>query len=158
MLTNSYLKSIAIVLVALLCMTVFVQHVQNINLKEKLNTAIEVAESAQHTVSSMQEQNQKMAKQYVKQQMEYENAQAKVSQLERDLADSSKRLHFNATCDQPVPAKSSSSSVDDERTARLTKDAERNYIRLRQQIITVTAQANGLRSYIDSLPSECIAR
>ncbi|WP_153448743.1 lysis system i-spanin subunit Rz [Vibrio algicola] len=158
MLTNGYLKSIAIVLVALLCMTVFVQHVQNTNLKEKLNTAIEVAESVQHTVSSMQEQNQKMAKQYVKQQMEYENAQAKVSQLERDLADSSKRLHVNATCRKPVPAKSSSSSVDDERAPELTRDAEQSYLRLRQQITTITAQVNGLRSYIEALPSECVAK
>lgn len=158
MLNNGYLKNIVIVLVAILCMTVFIQHSQNTVLKEKLNTAIEVAESAQHTVSSMQEQNQKMAKQYLEQQMEYENAQAKVSELERDLADSSKRLHVNATCRKPVPAKSSTAGMDDERTPELTRDAERAYIRLRQQITTITAQVNGLRSYIEALPSECVAK
>ena len=158
MVSSGYLKSVAIVLVALLCMTVFVQHTQNTMLKEKLNTAIDVAESAQHTVISMQDQNEKLAKQYVKQQKEYENAQAKVSELERDFADNSKRLYVNATCSKPVPTKSSTASVDDERAPELNRDAERSYLRLRQQITTITAQVNGLRSYIEALPSECVAK
>ncbi|MGV3000771.1 lysis system i-spanin subunit Rz [Vibrio sp. E150_018] len=158
MLSNTYIKSVSIVLVSLLVMTVFIQHVKNGELKTKLNAAVELAELAQSTVSKMQEQNAKVAKLYIKQQEDYENAQAKVSQLERDLADSSKRLHVNATCREPMSTKPSTSSVDDERTPKLTRDAERNYIRLRQQITTITAQVNGLRSYIEALPSECVAK
>lgn len=158
MVSSGYLKSVAIVLVAILCMTVFVQHTQNTMLKEKLNAAIDAAETAQHTVTKMQEQNEKMSQQYIKQQKEYENAQAKVSELERDLADNSKRLYINATCREPVPTESSTASVDDERAPELNRDAERSYIRLRQQITTITAQVNGLRSYIEALPSECVAK
>lgn len=156
--SSSYLKSIGIVLVALLVMTVFIQHSKNEALKVKLSTAEQLVVSSQTTIDDMQQQNEKMAQQYVKQQKEYEDAQAKVSELERDLADNSKRLHINATCHSPMPSKSSTARVDDERTAKLTKDAERNYIHLRQQIITITAQVNGLRSYIEALPSECVAK
>lgn len=155
---GSYLKHIGIVLVALLCMTVFIQHTKNGELKTKLASAEQTVQSTQATLSSMQEQNEKIAQQYVKQQKEYENAQSKISDLERDLLSGSKRLRVNATCHRSMPSKSSTSSVDDERTAKPTRDAERNYIRLRQQITTITAQVNGLRSYIEALPSECVAK
>ncbi|MFV0576035.1 MAG: lysis protein [Vibrio sp.] len=166
MLSNSYIRSIAIVLVALLCMTVFVQHSRNGLLKEKLNRSndsLNLAQSSmqdmQKTINEMQAQNKKMADLYVKQQKEYESAQAKIIDLERDLADGTKRLRINATCDsEPMSAKSSPTGVDDGRTAKLTRDAERNYIRLRKQIVSVTSQVNGLRSYINSLPIECVAR
>ncbi|WP_105901420.1 lysis system i-spanin subunit Rz [Vibrio gangliei] len=158
MLSNGYIKSVGIILVAILILTVFIQHEKNEQLRSKLDDALVAVTAAQGNVAKMQEQNEKMAKQYVKQQKEYEDAQAEVSQLKRDLADNSKRLRIKATCDQPVSAKSSASSLDDERTAELTRDSERTYIRLRNQITTITAQINGLRSYIEALPRECVAK
>lgn len=156
--SSSYLKSIGIVLIALLVMTVLVQHSKNEVLRVKLNTAEQLVISSQSTIDNMQEQNEKMAQQYVKQQKEYENAQSKISDLERDLLSGSKRLRINATCHSSMPSKSSTASVDDERTAKPTRDAEQNYIRLRQQITLITAQTKGLQSYIESLPKECVAR
>ena len=156
--SSSYLKSIGIVLIALLVMTVLVQHSKNEVLRVKLNTAEQLVISSQSTIDNMQEQNEKMAQQYVKQQKEYENAQSKISDLERDLLSGSKRLRINATCHSSMSSKSSTASVDDERTAKPTRDAEQNYIRLRQQITLITAQTKGLQSYIESLPKECVAR
>ena len=126
--------------------------------KEKLNTAIDVAESAQHTVISMQDQMRSWLSSMLSSKRSMRMHRLKSLSLSVILLIILKRLYVNATCSKPVPTKSSTASVDDERAPELNRDAERSYLRLRQQITTITAQVNGLRSYIEALPSECVAK
>lgn len=77
-------------------------------------------------------------------------AKEKVASLQRDVNDGKQRLQLNANCEpRPVPDHSTPASVDDERAARLTHAAERNYFTLRDQIATITQQVLGLQDYIN---------
>jgi len=60
------------------------------------------------------------------------DAKHEIQNLERDLANNTKRLSVNAICPR-LPQAESTGGVT-EQTAELSSDAERTYIRLREQI------------------------
>lgn len=153
-----YLKSVGIVLVVLLCMTVFVQHQQTEALREKLHASTELAETQAATITDMQQQNEKMAKLAVNYAKDYEDAQSESANLQLDIANDVKRVRVSANCKQPVSAKSGTESSDNAATARLTKDAERNYLHLRRQIEESRIQIVALQGYIKALPAQCVAK
>ncbi|MFS1583609.1 MAG: lysis protein [Candidatus Arsenophonus phytopathogenicus] len=80
---------------------------------------------------------------------ELTHARQTIEALRLAVARGFKRLRVNATCPKESGA-SSSASVDDGSTARLTADAEQAYYTLREQIATVTAQTLGLQGYVNT--------
>lgn len=150
-------KLIGVVLVAFLVAMFFIQKSQINQLQQKLVTAKALAEAQQRTVTQMQQQNAKIALISETKTKELNNAKAQIEQLERDVAAGNKRLLVNARC-PTVPAKPSTASVDDERAARLTANAERAYFRLRNQHELVIKQLTGLQEYVRALPAECVAQ
>lgn len=150
-------KLAGVVLVAFLVAMFFIQKSQISQLQQELVTAKALAEAQQRTVTQMQQQNTKVALISETITKELEDAKAQIEQLERDVAAGNKRLLVNASC-PTVPAKPSTASVDDERTAQLTANAERAYFRLRNQHELVIKQLTGLQEYVRALPAECVAQ
>ncbi|EOI3541211.1 lysis protein [Cronobacter turicensis] len=74
------------------------------------------------------------------------DAQKNIAQLERDVATGRKRLQLNATC--PANGAPGTSGVGDAPSPKLTRDAERDYWRLRNGIETITKQVNYLQDFI----------
>ncbi|WP_289281584.1 MULTISPECIES: lysis protein [unclassified Methylophaga] len=71
------------------------------------------------------------------------DAENEINQLRDDVAAGRKRLLINATCpagSDNVPETSSDTSMGERAAPRLTKDAERYYYTLVEQIVTMTAQ------------------
>lgn len=150
-------KLIGVVLVAFLVAMFFIQKSQINQLQQELVTAKALAEAQQRTVTQMQQQNAKVALISETKTKELNDAKAQIEQLERDVAAGNKRLLVNASC-PAVSAEPSTASVDDERTAQLTANAERNYFRLRNQHELVIKQLTGLQEYVRALPAECVAQ
>lgn len=144
-----------IVAIIVLLSVVYIQNVKNSSLVDKLEEAEQKAEGFQKSIELAQSQNRKLAIEAERLQGEYEEAQNEISQLDVDLRNESKRLRISAVC--PVPSKSSTRSVDDERYAELTEDAQRAYINHAREIGKANAIINGLRSYIRAMPSACVA-
>jgi len=150
-------KLIGVVLVAFLVVMFFIQKAKINQLQQELATAKALAESQQRTVIQMQQQNAKVALVSETKTKELKDAKAQIEQLERDVAAGNKRLLVNARC-PTVPTKPSTASVDDERTAQLTANAERAYFRLRNQHELVIKQLTGLQEYVRALSAECVAQ
>jgi prophage endopeptidase len=150
-------KLIGVVLVAFLVAMFFIQKSQINQLQQELVTAKALAEAQQRTVTQMQQQNAKVALISETKTKELNNAKAQIEHLERDVAAGNKRLLVNARC-PTVSTKPSTASVDDERTAQLTANAERAYFRLRNQHELVIKQLTGLQEYVRALPAECVAQ
>nr|WP_291832109.1 MULTISPECIES: lysis protein [Symbiopectobacterium] len=70
-----------------------------------------------------------------------------ITQLERDVATSRRRLHVKATCSN-VSANTTPSALDDATRARLTDTAQRNYFTLIRRIEIAEEQVNGLQDYV----------
>ena len=85
---------------------------------------------------------------------ELADAQAEADELRRAVAAGERKLRIQATCpasnDGSMPSTGTAAGVDDAAGTRLTDAAERDYYRLRSRIETITAQVNGLQSYIRS--------
>lgn len=76
------------------------------------------------------------------------NAKNEIDDLRLRIAAGDERLRIAATCPAPALSQSSTSSMDDATTPRLTKDAEQDYLLLRQQIIHSRKMIEGLQDYI----------
>lgn len=84
---------------------------------------------------------------------ELADAKSKIADLQRDVADGTKRLQLNATCTKSKAT--STGSVADGTGARLTQSAERDYFTLRERIETASSQIAGLQDYINDV---CLAK
>lgn len=151
------MKFIVIVGGVLLVALLMVQHSQLQSLQLKLDESKRLAESRSTTIQTMKQKNAEVALISEVKTKELNDAKAKIELLERDIAAGNKRLFINASC-PAVSSKSSTASVDDERPAKLTANAERAYFRLRNQLELVTRQLTGLQEYVKALPAECVAQ
>lgn len=77
---------------------------------------------------------------------ELKDAKNEIADLQRAVADGTKRLRLNANCGKTSAA--SSGSVVDGGRARLTDAAERDYFTLRERIETARSQIVGLQDYV----------
>ncbi len=150
-------KLIGVVLVAFLVAMFFIQRSWISSLELKLDESKKLAESHASTIETMKLSNVEVALIDETKTKELEDAKAQIEQLERDIAAGNKRLLVNANC-PAVSTKPGTASVDDERTAQLTANAERAYFRLRNQHELVIKQLTGLQEYVRALPAECVAQ
>ncbi|EKO3395719.1 lysis protein [Vibrio fluvialis] len=150
-------RLIGVVLVAFLVAMFFIQKSRISSLELKLNESTKLAESHASTIETMKRNNAEVALISETKTKELNDAKAQIERLERDVAAGNRRLLVNARC-PAVPAKPGAASMDDERTAKLTANAERAYFRLRNQHELVIKQLTGLQEYVKALPVECVAQ
>ncbi|WP_105693516.1 lysis protein [Cronobacter dublinensis] len=98
------------------------------------------------TIKDMETRQRDVASLDAKYTQELADAQSTINQLERDVATGKRRLQLNATC--TANGTTSTGSLGDASTARLTNSAQRDYFTLRERIETVTKQVNYLQDYI----------
>lgn len=101
---------------------------------------------AKDTITDMQTRQRDVAALDAKYTQELADAQSTINQLERDVATGKRRLQLNATC--TANGTTSTGSMGDASTARLTDSAQRDYFTLRERIETVTKQVSYLQDYI----------
>nr|WP_245208571.1 lysis protein [Serratia fonticola] len=80
---------------------------------------------------------------------ELNHAKSQIDDLERAVADGSRRLQLNATCKSTTAT--TTGSMADATSARLTDSAERDYFTLRERIETARSQIAGLQDYIKDI-------
>jgi prophage endopeptidase len=104
------------------------------------------ADARQETIIDMQRRQKSVAALDAKYTQELADAKATIDQLQSDVVAGRKRLQLNATC--PKQSTSSTSSLDDAASARLTDSAQRDYFTLRQRIETSGKMIAGLQQYL----------
>lgn len=141
-----WLQLSVIALVAVLAF--FANHYRNnaIAYKAQRDKATSDLKLAKDTITDMQVRQRDVAALDAKYTGELANAQATIDQLERDVTAGKRRLRLNATCGKE--GSSTSSSVGDATSPRLTVSAQRDYFTLRERINTITGQVNYLQDYI----------
>uniref|UniRef100_A0A3B0M390 Bacteriophage lysis protein n=1 Tax=Arsenophonus endosymbiont of Trialeurodes vaporariorum TaxID=235567 RepID=A0A3B0M390_9GAMM len=108
--------------------------------REKQQVAFEQLSHQMQTISALDTQHTKAL----------EHDKKLITQLERDVATSRRRLHVKATCSN-VSANPTPSGLDDATRARLDYTAQRNYFTLRRRIEIAEEQINGLQDYVRQL-------
>lgn len=117
-----------------------------LNYKEQRDKATSALTLANETISDMRVRQRDVAALDAKYTGELANAKATIDQLERDVAAGKRRLQLNATCRKD--GSSTSGSVGDATSPRLTDSAQRDYFTLRERITIITGQVNYLQDYI----------
>ncbi|WP_024556640.1 lysis protein [Franconibacter pulveris 1160] len=115
--------------------------------KQRADAAEHSLKLASDTIIDMQARQRDVAALDAKYTGELADAKAEINQLRGDVAAGRKRLQLKATCSGSTDS-TSSTSMDDGATPRLTGDAEQNYFSLRDGIATVTNQLTGLQAYV----------
>ena len=116
------------------------------NEKKRADNAEQNLKLANSTITDMQVRQSDVAALDAKYTGELRDAKATIDQLERDVASGKRRLQLNARC--TTNGATSTTSLDDGSTPRLTDSAERDYFTLRERIETATKQLTGLQDYI----------
>ncbi len=114
--------------------------------KKRAEDAEQNLKLANATITDMQVRQRDVAALDAKYTGELRDAKATIDQLERDVANGKRRLQLNASC--TTNGATSTTSMDDGSSPRLTDSAERDYFTLRERIETVTRQLTGLQAYV----------
>jgi len=93
----------------------------------------------------MQTRQRDVAALYAKYIGELANAESKLDALEQCVSSNKCELRINATWPKPS---TSTISLDDDASARLTDAAQRDYFTLKKPIVIITTQLTGLQQYI----------
>jgi len=117
-----------------------------IEYKKQRDEKTQALSLANATINDMQMRQRDVAALDAKYTKELADARENINQLERDVAAGRKRLQISARC--PANGATSTTSVDDAASPRLTDAAERDYFSLRERIETVTNQLTGLQAYV----------
>lgn len=145
----------AIIIAVIACIVVSlgwaVNHYRDnaIDYKKQRDAAVNEAELAKATITDMRTRQRDVSSLDAKYTQELADAKKTISDLRRDVDSGNKRLRLSATC---VGANNSttSSSVDDADSARLTDSAQRDYWSLRERIETSDKMILGLQEYINT--------
>ena len=113
---------------------------------DRADTAEQNLNLAKETINDMQVRQRDVAALDGKYTMQLSDAQATIDQLRADVDSGKRRLQLNATCSKSNTT--SSTSVDDAASPRLTDSAKRDYFTLRSRIETAGKQIAGLQQYI----------
>lgn len=144
-----WLQLLVVALIGVLAF--FVNHYRDnaIDYKKQRDTAVNEAALSKATITDMQTRQRDVAALDDKYTQELADAKKTISDLRRDVDSGNKRLHLSATC---VGANNSttSSSVDDADSARLTDSAQRDYWSLRERMETSNKMILGLQEYINT--------
>lgn len=116
--------------------------------KKRAEDAEQSLSLANATITDMQVRQRDVAALDAKYTGELQDAKATIDQLERDVASGKRRLQLNARC--TTNGATSTTSLDDGSTPRLTDSAERDYFTLRERIETITKQLTGLQEYVQT--------
>ena len=138
----------AIIIVAISSLGWLANHYRDnaIAYKDQRDKATEQLSLATATITDMQTRQRDVAALDAKYTGELQDAKATIDQLERDVATGKRRLQLNARC--TTNGATSTTSLDDGSTPRLTDSAERDYFTLRERIETVIKQLTGLQEYV----------
>lgn len=109
----------------------------------KVNRELKLAKD---DIADMQKRQRDVAALDAKYTKDLADAKANINQLERDVADGKRRLQLNATCGKN--GATSSPSMDDATSPRLTDAAQRDYYTLRERIETSRNMIAGMQDYI----------
>ncbi|SAF88145.1 bacteriophage lysis protein [Enterobacter ludwigii] len=116
--------------------------------KEQRDKANKDLNLAKETISDMQTRQRDVATLDAKYTQELADAKKTIIDLRRDVDSGNKRLRLSATC-MGANNSTTSSSVDDADSARLTDSAQRDYWSLRERIETSNKMILGLQEYIN---------
>lgn len=148
------LKSIGlIVLVSVLAYL----YVQNNQLETSLANSQRQAKAQSITIVGMTAQIAKNKQLDNNLQQELSSERNKIDVLDNYIERDPSRLRVT-TANCPMPNITTTASVVDATAAKSTEKLRQDYIRLRQEIVTVNTQIKGLQGYINNLPIECVTR
>ncbi|MBS6487918.1 MAG: lysis protein [Citrobacter freundii] len=138
----------AVAICLLVSMALAINHYRGnaITYKDQRDKATKNLSLANATIKDMQVRQRDVATLDAKYTGELADAKATIDQLERDVATGKRRLQLNANC--PANGSSSTGSMGDASSPRLTDSAERDYFTLRERIAIVTKQVGYLQDYI----------
>ncbi|TBM13387.1 lysis protein [Hafnia paralvei] len=117
------------------------------SLSSELKEITQVANQQKADLENIQRQRVQAAELDIKVTQELANAKSEIERLRADLSNGTKRLRIAASCPK-LRETSSASGEPDATSPRLTSDAQQNYLRLREQLVTSEKQILGLQEYI----------
>ncbi|HGG8715066.1 TPA: lysis protein [Enterobacter asburiae] len=143
-----WLQLLVVALIGVLAF--FVNHYRNnaITYKDQRDKATKSLRLANATIKDMQVRQRDVAALDAKYTKELSDAKKTINDLRRDVDSGAKRLRLSATC-MGANNSTTSSSVDDADSARLTDSAQRDYWSLRERIETSNKMILGLQEYIN---------
>ncbi|MDY0972585.1 lysis protein [Siccibacter turicensis] len=121
-------------------------HTQLTETRSSLTKVNRELKLAKDDIADMQKRQRDVAALDAKYTQELEDAKANINQLERDVVAGKRRLQLNARCGKD--SATSTTSMDDANSARLTDAAERDYFTLRERIETSRNMITGLQDYV----------
>lgn len=117
------------------------------SLSSELKEITQVANQQKADLENIQRQRVQAAALDIKVTQELANAKSEIERLRTDLGNGTKRLRIAASCPK-LPEATSATGEPDATSPRLTSDAQQNYLRLREQLVTSEKQILGLQEYI----------
>lgn len=138
----------ALVICLLVSMGWAVSHYRGnaITFKEQRDKATESLSLANAKITDMKTRQREVAALDAKYTGELADAKAKLEDLQHCVSSGKCGLHFNVRV--PANGTSTTCSLGDASSSRLTEAAEQNYFTLRERIVTVTKQVRYLQDYI----------
>lgn len=143
-----WLQLMVVALIGVL--TFFVNHYRDnaITYKDQRDKVTEKLSLANATIKDMQVRQRDVAALDAKYTGELADAKETIERLHSDVIAGRKRLQLNANC--PANGTTSTGSLGDATSPRLTDSAERDYFTLRERVVTVTKQVGYLQDYINT--------
>ncbi|MGQ7807193.1 lysis protein [Hafnia alvei] len=141
-LTTALLSAIIALLVGMWYTTSQMQ-----SLSSELKEITQVAEQQKADLENIQRQRVQAAELDIKVTQELANAKSEIERLRTGLSNGTKRLRIAASCPK-LPKTTAATGKPDATVPRLTSDAQQNYLRLREQLVTSEKQILGLQEYI----------
>ncbi|EOF7604935.1 TPA: lysis protein [Citrobacter freundii] len=140
----------AVILAVIAVLSWKVNHYRDnaITYKDQRDKATEKLRLANATIKDMQVRQRDVAALDAKYTKELADAKKQLDDLQRCVRDGKCGLRINAKC--PANGATSTGSLGDASSPRLTDSAERDYFTLRERIITVTKQVGYLQEYINT--------
>lgn len=117
------------------------------SLSSELKAITQVANQQKADLENIQRQRVQADELDIKVTQELANAKSEIERLRTDLSSGAKRLHIAASCPK-LPETTAATGKPDATGPRLTSDAQQNYLRLREQLVTSEKQILGLQEYI----------
>lgn len=117
------------------------------SLSSELKEITQVANQQKADLENIQRQRVQAAELDIKVTQELANAKSEIERLRTDLGNGNKRLRIAASCPK-LPEATATTGEPDAASPRLTSDAQQNYLRLREQLVTSEKQILGLQEYI----------
>lgn len=117
------------------------------SLSSELKEITQVANQQKADLENIQRQRVQAAELDIKVTQELANAKSEIERLRTDLDNGTKRLHIAASCPK-LPEATAATGKPDATSPRLNDSVERDYLSLRERIVTVTKQVGYLQDYV----------